>query len=178
VQTTIQPIDVVVVGAGLMGTGIAHAFVTTGSTVALVDVRPDALDKARATIRGILDEGVRRGKGTAGESDAAMARLSTGPDLSAALDGQPVQLLVETAVEAIAAKTAIARQADALMPKDALIATNTSALSVTEIAAATRRPAQVVGMHFFNPVHKMKLVEIVRGLATSPEAIRTARAWV
>lgn len=168
---------VVVVGAGQMGTGIAHAFVSTGHAVILVDIQPEAIGKATGAIRRILDDGVRLGKVSAEQAEEAMGRLKTGTDLAAALEGVASPLLIETATESMSAKIAIAREADRLLPEHAVIATNTSALSVTEIAAATARADRVVGMHFFNPVHKMKLVEIVRGLMTSDETVARARDW-
>jgi len=168
---------VVVVGAGLMGTGIAHGFAVAGFAVTLVDVDAGALERAVGGIRKILADGVRLGKVPQASAEAALARLATQADLSRALVNQPAVLLVETATESMAAKTAIVREADRLLPADSVIASNTSALSVTEIGAATGRPDRVLGMHFFNPVHKMKLLELVRGVATSDETVARARAW-
>jgi 3-hydroxybutyryl-CoA dehydrogenase len=160
-----------------MGTGIAHAFVAAGHAVTLVDVSESALAKAANSVGAILAEGVRRSKITAHDAETARARLSISPDLAAALRKQPTDLLVETASEELAVKIAIVREAGRHLPDQALIATNTSALSVTKIAAATGRADRTVGMHFFNPVHKMKLLEIVRGATTSDETIARARAW-
>jgi 3-hydroxybutyryl-CoA dehydrogenase len=160
-----------------MGTGIAHAFVAAGHAVTLVDVSESALAKAANSVGAILAEGVRRSKITAHDAETARARVSISPDLSAALRKQPTDLLVETASEELAVKIAIVREAGRHLPDQALIATNTSALSVTKIAAATGRADRTVGMHFFNPVHKMKLLEIVRGATTSDETIARARAW-
>jgi 3-hydroxybutyryl-CoA dehydrogenase len=168
---------VIVVGAGLMGTGIAHAFVAAGHPVTLVDVQATAVERAKASVRKILDDGVRLAKVTQAQADAAASRLSTDTELASALKAAGVGLVLETVSESMPAKVAVAREADAALPENAVIATNTSALSVTEIAAATKRADRVIGMHFFNPVHKMKLVEIVRGLATSEETIARARAW-
>jgi len=168
---------VIVVGSGLMGTGIAHAFVIAGYPVTLVDVQAAALDKSAAVIRKILDDGVKLAKITQEQASAAAQRLSTNTDLAAALKNPNVGLLLETVTESMQLKTAIARAADAALPERAVIATNTSALSVTEIAAATQRADRVIGMHFFNPVHKMKLVEIVRALGTSAATVERARAW-
>ena len=166
---------VVVVGAGLMGTGIAHGFAVAGCTVALVDVSDAALAKARASVQGIVDGGVALGKMAPEAAAAAMARLCTGTDLAAACQG--AALVVETATERLDVKLEILRTADAAMPADGLLATNTSALSITELAAATSDPGRVVGMHFFNPVHKMKLVELIRGMETRPEALAAAQAF-
>lgn len=172
---TIKHNRVVVVGAGLMGTGIAHAFASSGFTTVLVDSNAEALQRAQAAIAKILDDGVKLGKVDAGAAEASKARLTINVDLSAAADG--ANLLVETVSENLAVKKAVITQAVAGMSDDAIIATNTSALSVTEIAASVSHPERVVGMHFFNPVHKMKLVELVRGLATSDEVIALSRAY-
>jgi 3-hydroxybutyryl-CoA dehydrogenase len=169
--------DIVVVGAGLMGRGIAHAFLAAGCAVTLVDVSEAALAAATEAVRVILADGVRLGKLPEADATAAIGRLATSTDLAAALAGRPVDLALETASENLATKLAIVRDADRLLPAHGVIATNTSALSVTEIAAATGRPDRVIGMHFFNPVHKMKLLEIVRGVATSEETIARARGW-
>jgi 3-hydroxybutyryl-CoA dehydrogenase len=168
---------VVVVGAGLMGTGIAHGFAAAGFAVTLVDLDAGALERAVGGIRKIFADGVRLGKVPEASAEAALVRLTTQADLGKALANQPAVLLVETATESMAAKTAIAREADRLLPADSVIASNTSALSVTEIASATQRADRVLGMHFFNPVHKMKLLELVRGVATSDATVARARAW-
>ena len=168
---------VAVVGAGLMGTGIAHAFATAGHPVLLVDTHPGALQAARETIGNVIADGVRRSKITADEGDRALDRVTAHPDLATALRSAPVTLLLETAAESLDVKKGILAIADPLLSAEALIATNTSALSVTEIAAASSRPRRVLGMHFFNPVHKMKLLEIVRGLETSDEALADALRW-
>jgi 3-hydroxybutyryl-CoA dehydrogenase len=170
-----QETRVVVVGAGLMGTGIAHGFAVAGHAVALVDVSAAALDKARAAIAGIVEGGVKIGKMAEADAAAALARLTTGTDLAAACTG--AALVVETATERLDIKLDILRTADAAMPGDAVLATNTSALSITELAAATADPGRVVGMHFFNPVHKMKLVEIIRGMETRPAVIAAAQGY-
>ena len=169
--------SVVVIGAGLMGTGIAHAFATAGHAVTLVDVSPEALEAATGSIRKILEGGVQLSKVTEADARAAIERVTTSTELAGSLRGRKTSLLLETAVESITVKKDIVREADRLLPDEAVIATNTSALSVTEIAAATGRPDRVIGMHFFNPVHKMKLLEIVRGMATSDETIARARSW-
>jgi len=169
--------DVIVVGAGIMGSGIAHAFAAAGSAVTLVDLRPEALEAAKGAIARILADGVRLAKITEEHSSQALGRLTTCSELAKPLANPKVGLLVETVTESMPAKVAIAREADQALPDRAIIATNTSALSVTEIAASTKRPDRVIGMHFFNPVHKMKLVEIVRAHATSDETIARTRAW-
>ena len=171
-----EPKDcVVVVGAGLMGTGIAHAFASSGHPVTLVDTQPQALARARQTIEKILADGVRLGKSSQEDAAAALERLHS----AGALGGAPSQaaLVIETATEKMDIKQAIVREAENLFGEDTVIATNTSALSITEIASVARRPERVIGMHFFNPVHKMKLVEIVRGLQTSTPTVHKAQQW-
>ncbi len=165
-----------VIGAGLMGRGIAHAFLVSGYAVALVDVDETALQTGVNAINEIIDAGVARGKLTPEDAETARARLSTGLELDEAASG--VELLVESATERLDLKLNILAEAATKLPEHALIATNTSALSVTELAAATSRPQRVLGMHFFNPVHKMKLVELIRGLETEPEAVTEAQAHV
>lgn len=166
---------VVVVGAGLMGTGIAHAFASSGFTTVLVDSNEGASTKALAAVAKILDDGVRLGKVDPTVAAASKLRLTAHTDLSQAAEG--AALLVETVTENLAVKKGVVSTAAAHMLPGAIIASNTSALSVTEIATAVTDPARVVGMHFFNPVHKMKLVELVRGLATSDETVAKARAY-
>jgi 3-hydroxybutyryl-CoA dehydrogenase len=166
---------IIVVGAGLMGTGIAHGFVLSGREVVLIDNNPAAAAKAVEQIGHLLDGGVKLGKFDESQAQAAMRRLTT----AEALDSRAgtAALLIETATEKLEIKQAIVRKAAELLPPDAVIATNTSALSISEIAAATARPQQCVGMHFFNPVHKMKLVEIIRGVETNAATVDRARAW-
>ncbi|MDB5726486.1 MAG: hbdA [Novosphingobium sp.] len=167
---------VVVVGAGLMGTGIAHGFAVSGSDVLLVDTNDKQREKARLQIAKLLDDGVTRGKIDGASAAAAIARVTTAPAIDALVSD--ASLLVETATEDLNIKHAILQAAAAILPADALIATNTSALSISEIAAAIDVPSRVIGMHFFNPVPKMKLVEIIKGLETSAEALETAVGWV
>ncbi|MFN3725941.1 MAG: 3-hydroxyacyl-CoA dehydrogenase [Allosphingosinicella sp.] len=166
---------VVVAGAGLMGTGIAHAFASSGFDTALCDIDADAAERARASVHNILDDGVRLGKVDGDSAAAAKSRLTVGTDLAAACQG--AALLVETVSEKLNVKRAVIAQAETILPADALVASNTSALSITEIGRDCRDPGKVLGMHFFNPVHKMKLVELVRGLATSDEAIAKAKDY-
>jgi 3-hydroxybutyryl-CoA dehydrogenase len=166
---------VVVVGAGLMGTGVAHAFAIAGFQVSLVDTNDEALRRSVKCVSSIIEGGVKLGKISAAAGDAAIARVAAVTDLNA--DIADATLLIETVTEKLEVKQAILRRADELLGSTAIIATNTSALSISEIAAATRRPKQVVGMHFFNPVHKMKLVEIIRGVETDAATIAKARQW-
>ncbi|MGB5860484.1 MULTISPECIES: 3-hydroxyacyl-CoA dehydrogenase [Pseudomonadaceae] len=165
---------IVVVGAGLMGTGIAHGFASSGYPTVLVDTNAESLARARDNIGKILSDGVALGKVSAESAEASLARLAISGDLSEAARG--ADWLVETVSERLEVKKAVVAQAEPLLAPDAIIATNTSALSVTEIAASLAAPERVIGMHFFNPVHKMKLVELVRGLATSDEVLVRTRA--
>jgi 3-hydroxybutyryl-CoA dehydrogenase len=161
---------VAVVGAGTMGNGIVHVFAQNGFDVTMIDVRADALERARATIAGNLERQIRKGTLAEADRDAALARIATQTELSAVADAD---LVIEAATENTELKFRIFEQLDAAAPPHAILATNTSSISITEIAARTRRPAQVIGMHFMNPVPVMKLVEIIRGLATSDETART-----
>lgn len=166
---------VVIAGAGLMGTGIAHAFASSGFSTVLVDINGDALARAQASIGKILDDGVRLGKLEAGVAEKSKTLLSTSEQISDAAKG--AALVIETVSEQLPSKLSVIAAAAPAMASRGIIATNTSALSVTEIARATTNPGNVVGMHFFNPVHKMKLVELVRGLQTTDETLATVRAY-
>jgi 3-hydroxybutyryl-CoA dehydrogenase len=161
---------VAVVGAGTMGNGIVHVFAQNGFDVVMIDVRAEALEAARATIAGNMDRQIKKGALAEADRDAALARISTAPDVSAVAD---CDLVVEAATENVDLKFRIFQEMDAAAPPHAILATNTSSISITEIAARTKRPQQVIGMHFMNPVPVMKLVEIIRGLATSDEVTRT-----
>ncbi len=155
---------VAVVGAGQMGNGIAHVFAQSGFDVAMLDVSDAALARGRATIEKNLARQVSKGALDAAARDAALGRLETSTDLGAAAGAQ---LVVEAATENRELKFKIFADLDRLADADAVLASNTSSISITEIAARTRRPEQVVGMHFMNPVPVMQLVEVIRGLATS-----------
>lgn len=168
--------SVVVVGAGLMGTGIAHAFASSGFATRLVDSNGQALEKALQNIHAILDGGVKLGKLAFDAAEAAKARLTIHASLAEGAPG--ASLLVETVSENLAVKKAVLAEAVPLLQDGALLATNTSALSVTEIAASVPHPERVIGMHFFNPVHKMKLVELVLGIATDAATVALTREWV
>jgi 3-hydroxybutyryl-CoA dehydrogenase len=153
-----------VVGAGQMGNGIAHVCATNGFPVTLIDVSADALAKAKATIEKNLDRQVKKGALDEAAKAAALGRLATSTELTAAKDAT---IIVEAATEKKSLKLQIFRDLDAIAPAGAILATNTSSISITEIAAVTKRPDHVIGMHFMNPVPVMQLVEIIRGLATS-----------
>lgn len=153
-----------VIGAGTMGNGIAHVFAQHGWEVALIDTQPVALERAMATIRANLDRQVKKGTLSPGAPDEVLGRITTAPSLDAAASAS---IVVEAASENPAVKFAIFEALDRLAPPAAILATNTSSISITEIAARTGRPAQVIGMHFMNPVPVMALVEVIRGHATS-----------
>jgi 3-hydroxybutyryl-CoA dehydrogenase len=157
---------VTVIGAGTMGNGIAQVFAQHGHTVTLRDLSEEILQRARATIGKSLAKLVEKARLTAAERDAALGRLTFTTDLDQVRDAD---LVVEAAIEDAAIKTGLFRELDALTRKEAILASNTSSISITKLAAATARPAQVIGMHFMNPVPLMPLVEVIRGQATSDE---------
>jgi 3-hydroxybutyryl-CoA dehydrogenase len=149
---------VAVVGAGTMGNGIVHVFAQSGYDVTMIDVRAEALDAARRTIAGNMDRQIKKGALSEAGRDAALGRIAAASDLSAVADAD---LVIEAATENTELKFRIFEQMDAAAPAHAILATNTSSISITEIAARTKRPEKVIGMHFMNPVPVMKLVETV-----------------
>ena len=162
-----------VVGGGFMGSGIAQTAITAGFHVTLNDVSMDILERSRAGIDKMLAKNVTKGKMTQADKDAAMARLSLADALSAA-DG--ADLAIEAVVERADVKKAVFAQLSAICRPDAILASNTSSISIADLASVVDRPARFVGMHFFSPVPLMKLLEIVKGIATAPETVDTARA--
>lgn len=165
---------IAVLGAGTMGHGIAHAAMAAGYTTVLFDVSEAQLTRARGVVDGIVQKGVELGKVSAADADAIRGRLTTTRDIGSAL--AHADLVIEAAPEKIDLKLQLLGDIERLAPAGALIASNTSALSITEMAAVLQNPGRAGGMHFFNPVHKMKLVEIVRALETTPETIATMEA--
>ncbi len=153
-----------------MGNGIAHVFAQHGWDVALIDTVPAALEKAIATIKGNLDRQVKKGAIASDAPPQVVARIAPADTLDAAAGAS---LVIEAASENPAVKFSLFEQLDRIAGRDAIIATNTSSISITEIAARTRRPSQVIGMHFMNPVPVMALVEVIRGQDTSDATIRT-----
>ncbi|MFZ5509040.1 MAG: 3-hydroxybutyryl-CoA dehydrogenase [Pseudomonadota bacterium] len=153
-----------VVGAGTMGNGITQAFAVAGYDVTMTDVAEAALQKGVATISASLDRLIKKDKMTADEKAAAMGRVKTASDVAALKD---CDLIVEAATENLELKLKIFRQLDSLAPAETVLASNTSSISITKLAAATKRPDRVIGMHFFNPVPVMQLIELIRGLQTS-----------
>ncbi|HEX5069300.1 MAG TPA: 3-hydroxyacyl-CoA dehydrogenase NAD-binding domain-containing protein [Vicinamibacterales bacterium] len=165
---------IAVLGAGTMGHGIAHAAAASGYETRLFDVNESALARARDQIASVFRKAVELGKTAAADADAGLARLATTSDVAEAV--QDCDLVIEAAPERIDLKLRLMADVDRLAPSGAVIATNTSALSITEIAGSMANPARVAGMHFFNPVHKMKLIEIVRALESSPATLETIEA--
>ncbi len=161
---------VAVVGAGQMGNGIAHVFAAGGHDVTMIDVSADALARGKDTIAKNLDRQVKKGGMTADVAAAALGRLTTATSLDAA---GTASLIIEAATERTDLKFRIFEDLDRIAQSDAILATNTSSISITEIAARTKRPELVIGMHFMNPVPVMQLVEVIRGLATSDATTAT-----
>jgi 3-hydroxybutyryl-CoA dehydrogenase len=161
---------IAVVGSGQMGNGIAHVFAMAGFDVTMIDVARGALDRARATIEKNLGRQVEKKIIDASARDAALSRISTNESLAGAADAA---LIVEAATERAELKFTLFADLDRIANPSAILASNTSSISITELGARTKRPAQVIGMHFMNPVPVMQLVEVIRGLATSNET--TAR---
>ena len=157
---------IAVIGAGQMGNGIAHVFAQSGFPVTMIDVSQDAVDKGKATIGKNLDRQVAKGTLTQEDRDSTFGRIDLNTSVDSAADAS---LVVEAATENTDLKFKLFAELDRIANKDAILASNTSSISITEIAARTNRPEKVVGMHFMNPVPMMKLVEIIRGLATSDE---------
>ena len=155
-----------VVGAGTMGNGIAHVAAMNGYDVVMVDVKDEFLERALATISKNLDRMIKKEKITQADKDATLARIKKSTDVKDVAD---CDVVIEAVTEDIAIKLDVFKQIDSVLKKGAILASNPSSISITELAAATQRPDMVIGMHFMNPVPVMKLVEIVKGLQTSDE---------
>jgi len=162
-----------VVGAGTMGNGIAQACAVRGIDVVMVDIQEAAVQRGLATIGGSLDRLIKKDKMTAAEKDAALARVTGTTDYGAL---KAAQLVIEAATESEPLKLKILHQLDGLLDSATIIATNTSSISITKLAAATQRADRFIGMHFFNPVPMMALVEIIRGLQTSDATHESVKA--
>jgi 3-hydroxybutyryl-CoA dehydrogenase len=158
--------NIVVIGGGTMGNGIAHTAAASGFDVLLVDVSEAFLERAISTITANLQRGVDKGKMTAEERDAVVGRIRTTTNLE---DAKDADIVIEAIIEKTEAKTSLFAQLDTITRPDCILASNTSSISITKIAAATQRPDKVIGMHFMNPVPVMTLVEVIRGIATSDE---------
>jgi len=166
--------QVAVIGAGLMGGGIAQVAAAAGYDVVLRDVTPEALERGLATIRSSYAKFVDKGRLTAEDAEAGLGRITTTTELDAVADAD---LVVEAVFEKLEVKAEVFRELDRLCKDGAVLASNTSAIPITSIAAVTSRPESVVGTHFFSPVPMMKLCEVVRGYKTSDAAIETARSF-
>ena len=153
-----------IIGAGTMGNGIAQACAVSGVHVVMVDISDAAVQKGLATVSASLDRLIKKEKIAQADKDAALARIKTSTSYD---DLKAAQLVIEAATENYELKLKILKQADALLPPEVIVASNTSSISITKLAAATSRPDRFIGMHFFNPVPMMALVEIIRGLQTS-----------
>ncbi|NKI32545.1 3-hydroxyacyl-CoA dehydrogenase family protein [Croceivirga thetidis] len=162
---------IAVIGAGTMGNGIAHVFAQNGFKVNLIDISEEALNKGLATITKNLDRMLSREKITVSDKENTLNNLTTFHKIENGV--KDVELVVEAATENIALKLKIFKELDEICPSDTILATNTSSISITQIAAQTNRAEKVIGMHFMNPVPIMKLVEIIRGYNTSEEVTRT-----
>jgi len=163
--------NVAVIGSGTMGNGIAHTFAQCGYKVQLIDIAQDALDRGMATIAKNLDRMVSKEKITEADKTETLANITTYTSMKEGV--AQAGLVVEAATENLNLKLKIFKDLDELCPKDTILATNTSSISITQIAAVTKRPEMVIGMHFMNPVPIMKLVEIIRGYNTSDEVTNT-----
>src|SRR5215813_8338901 len=163
---------ITVIGGGIMGRGIAHVSAMAGLTTVLNDVSDDLLEKARGQIRRDLQKSAEIGKIQSNAIEETLSRLNLQSNLEHAVNN--AELIIEAVPEQIELKVDLFARLDSICASDVIFASNTSALSITEMAGATKRPQQFIGMHFFNPVHKMKLVEIIRGLETDEHTFKTA----
>ena len=161
--------NIVVIGAGTMGNGIAHTAAASGLDVTLVDMGDEILSRAMTTIGKNLQRGVDKGKMTADEKEAIVRRIKPSTDMEAI---GHADLVIEAIIESLGAKTQLFEKLDRITKPDCILASNTSSISITKIAAVTKRPDKVIGMHFMNPVPVMTLVEVIRGIATSDETYR------
>jgi len=167
---------VCVLGAGIMGAGIAQVIAEAGCQVAIRDIETSFVEKGISTIKSNLDRAVSKGKKEASEAEAVMKRIKGTTDLKEA--AQDCHLVIEAVVEIMDVKKQVFKELDSICPASTLFASNTSGLSITEMASVTKRPDRFIGMHFFNPVPVMKLVELIRGFATSDETYQTAKNFV
>lgn len=166
--------SIAVIGGGTMGNGIAHVAAQHGFDVTLIDVSQAAVDKAISTITANLDRQVKKEVLTSADRDATLARISTSTSIEQGAQG--ADLVIEAASERLEIKQQIFATLDAICKPEAILASNTSSISITTLAAGTKRPDKFIGMHFFNPVPVMKLCEIIRGLATSDETYTMIKA--
>jgi len=158
--------NITVIGSGTMGNGIAHTAAASGFAVTLIDVSEEILDRGMKMIRSNLQRGVDKGKMTAEERDSIVSRILPTTDAAAV---QNSDIVIEAIIEKLSAKTELFQRLDEVTKPECILASNTSSISITKIAAATKRPEKVIGMHFMNPVPVMTLVEVIRGIATSDD---------
>src|SRR5512132_2082156 len=158
--------NIVVIGAGTMGNGIAHTAAASGLNVTLIDVGPEILERAMTTIGKNLQRAVDKGKMSADDKEAIVRRIRPSTDVQTVGDAD---LVIEAILENLSAKTQLFETLDRITKPECILASNTSSISITKIAASTKRPDKVIGMHFMNPVPVMTLVEVIRGIATSDE---------
>lgn len=170
-RKTMDVKTIAVIGSGIMGRGIAHVAALGGYDVTVVDIEEDILRKALDTIRANMQKGVELGKVKREDMEAALARISTTTDMATAVSA--ADFVIEAVPEDLELKMKVFKQLDEACPPHAILATNTSAKSPTEIGSVTKRPDKIIGMHFFNPAHIMKLVEIIRALDTSEDTVVT-----
>ena len=163
--------NITVIGAGTMGNGIAHVFAQKGFKVTLVDVSEKALEKAIATITKNLDRMINKEKITVNDKENTLNNITTNSSIKSGV--KEAELIVEAATENVELKLSIFKEMDVNSPKNCILSTNTSSISITQIAAATDRPDKVIGMHFMNPVPIMKLIEVIKGYSTSNEVLNT-----
>ncbi len=161
--------NITVIGGGTMGNGIVQVFASFGYKVTLIDLNKEVLDKAVGGISKSLDRFVKKEKITPEQKDTTLANITTSTDLNAAKDSQ---LVIEAVSENLAAKLKIFEQLETICPAETIFASNTSSLPITQLASATNRPLQFIGMHFMNPVPMMKLIELIRGMATSDDTFK------
>ena len=164
--------NICVIGSGTMGNGIAHVFALNGYNVTLIDIKEDFLQKGLSAIKGNLDRQLKKEAITQEQLNTALSNIKTSTSLTDAKDSE---LVIEAATENFTVKKSIFETLDKECKADAIIASNTSSISITEIAAVTKRADKVIGMHFMNPVPVMKLIEVIRGLATSDETYKTIK---
>ena len=165
--------NVTVVGAGTMGNGIAHVCAQYGFSVTIVDVKPEFIERGLATIKSNLDRQIKKGVLTEDQRHQTLSRINSTTSLEKSCN--EAHIIIEAATEDKTIKDGIFKQLDAAAPPSAILASNTSSISITELASATKRPDNVIGMHFMNPVPVMKLVEVIRGLATSNETFAVVK---
>jgi 3-hydroxybutyryl-CoA dehydrogenase len=162
-----------VIGAGQMGSGVAHVSAVSGFDVVLMDIKQEALDGALERMNRLLDRQIKKGAMTAGDRDAALGRITTAASMASFTD---CDLVVEAATEDEAIKRKIFKELIENVKDDAIIASNTSSISITRLAAATDRPERFIGMHFMNPVPAMKLIEVIRGIATAEDTYQSIKS--